>query len=588
MANVYVSSTLVDLKDERQRVMDWLVAARHLPLHSYTADTETVRDSCLADVDRCDIYVLIVGHRYGFKPTDSNPDGLSITQLEYRRAQGKPRVILERTSVPDISLTDLIDDAKRPAILAFRAEVERDQRPYCFSDAAGLIQGLSTGVQNALEKLQAQANQTRPATAPGAVAPHARALDCGLLLLYAAGSDDACATALAQALGQARGGLRVETLALAAERAPDWPRLDNAVCRARSTALVSSAAGYKRLAAAKTLPAQLEFCRRQTGSLFWLSHGINDAPPAAWPVDQHYPLDAWCAAGQAGMSGELPAALAGMRIFDTDLDDPGLVGLQTLLVTMTRAEARALAANPQRIQDEIGGLAGQYFKTVTAALQERFPGWDWTLRYGDSVDAAGNARADQAARDDWQPFRDPAGEAPAMNELLQELVEDLNLRLASLPRRDREALRNYRMRLRPYPLAPLFDENDDAWARTYLQMRKRRCLVIVDELSLCEPRIRNAVGGLVADASCAVVTVAAVDPALAPIEKILAGASVLKVGNLVDRFRNDLDPACELTVGSRARLRRWLRQNIPETLAGGEDAAQMTQRDRMRALAGLS
>ncbi|MBL8482570.1 MAG: DUF4062 domain-containing protein, partial [Rhodocyclaceae bacterium] len=409
MANVYVSSTLIDLKDERQRVIDWLVAARHLPLHSYTADSETVRDSCLADVDRCDLYVLIVGHRYGFRPDADNPEKLSITHLEYRRAQGKPRIILERTNIPDVALCDLAHPVDGPAVLAFRAEVEREQRPYCFNESGGLIQGLSTGVQNALDKLQAQANQARPATAPGAIAPHSRALDCGVLVLYAGGSDDAFATALAQALRQPPSGLRTETLALAPERNADWPRLDSAVCRARSVALVSGAAGWKRLLACKPLPAQLDFCRRQSGSVFWLSQGVSDSAPAGWALDQHYTLDAWAAAGLSGMNAELPAALAGMRTFDPDLDDPGLIGLQTLQVTMTRAEARALRANPQRIQDEIGGLTGQYFNTVTAALEQRFPEWDWTMRYGDDVDAAGQPRADQDARDDWQPFRDPGG-----------------------------------------------------------------------------------------------------------------------------------------------------------------------------------
>ena len=34
----------------------------------------------------CDLYVLIAGHRYGFQPPEDNPEGLSITQLEFRRA----------------------------------------------------------------------------------------------------------------------------------------------------------------------------------------------------------------------------------------------------------------------------------------------------------------------------------------------------------------------------------------------------------------------------------------------------------------------------------------------------------------------
>src|SRR3974390_516267 len=64
---------------------------------------------CLDDVGTCDLYVLILGHRYGFQPTDGNPDGLSITQLEFRRAGecGIPRIALLRTSVPEMRLSDL-------------------------------------------------------------------------------------------------------------------------------------------------------------------------------------------------------------------------------------------------------------------------------------------------------------------------------------------------------------------------------------------------------------------------------------------------------------------------------------------------
>lgn len=51
MARVYVSSTIADLRRERRAVMDWLVAAQHQVVHSYRPDGETVRDSCLEDVD---------------------------------------------------------------------------------------------------------------------------------------------------------------------------------------------------------------------------------------------------------------------------------------------------------------------------------------------------------------------------------------------------------------------------------------------------------------------------------------------------------------------------------------------------------
>jgi hypothetical protein len=86
MARVYVSSTVADLEQERRAVLDWLRLARHQAVDSYLPGSESVRDSCLDDVAGCDLYVLVLGHRYGFQPADDNPEGLSITHLEFRRA----------------------------------------------------------------------------------------------------------------------------------------------------------------------------------------------------------------------------------------------------------------------------------------------------------------------------------------------------------------------------------------------------------------------------------------------------------------------------------------------------------------------
>ena len=155
MARVYVSSTVADLMEERRAVLDWLRLARHQGVDSYLPDSETVRDSCLDDVGGCDLYVLVLGHRYGFQPAENNPEGLSITHLEFRRAGecGIPRVALLRTSVPDVRLSDLQDPARAPLVFGFRDEVVGQVRAAEFSDLQGLVQGLSTGVQGELGKL---------------------------------------------------------------------------------------------------------------------------------------------------------------------------------------------------------------------------------------------------------------------------------------------------------------------------------------------------------------------------------------------------------------------------------------------------
>ena len=88
---VYLSSTLNDLLPERQAVREAL-GGECVVVESYTADERSVRDSCLADVAGCELYIGIVGRRYGHIPDGENQ---SITELEYRQAvvQGVPTLV---------------------------------------------------------------------------------------------------------------------------------------------------------------------------------------------------------------------------------------------------------------------------------------------------------------------------------------------------------------------------------------------------------------------------------------------------------------------------------------------------------------
>ncbi|TXI20020.1 MAG: DUF4062 domain-containing protein [Nitrosomonas sp.] len=80
---VYLSSTLNDLIPERQAVKDAL-GGECVVVESYTADERSVRDSCLSDVAGCDLYIGIIGRRYGHIPPG---DSLSITEQEFQRAE---------------------------------------------------------------------------------------------------------------------------------------------------------------------------------------------------------------------------------------------------------------------------------------------------------------------------------------------------------------------------------------------------------------------------------------------------------------------------------------------------------------------
>jgi len=99
---VYLSSTLNDLGPEREAVKEAL-GGECTVVESYVADERSVRDSCLADVAGCALYLGIVGMRYGFVPPGQ---AHSITELEYHeaRAHGLPTLVflkaIDRVTLP--------------------------------------------------------------------------------------------------------------------------------------------------------------------------------------------------------------------------------------------------------------------------------------------------------------------------------------------------------------------------------------------------------------------------------------------------------------------------------------------------------
>lgn len=88
--DVMVSSTTLDLPEHRDKVLDAILRRGCFPrmMEHATATGETALDFSLRLVDLAEVYIGIFGYRYGFIPNDpvKNPNKLSITELEYRRA----------------------------------------------------------------------------------------------------------------------------------------------------------------------------------------------------------------------------------------------------------------------------------------------------------------------------------------------------------------------------------------------------------------------------------------------------------------------------------------------------------------------
>lgn len=157
MARIYISYTFLDLGTERAWVDQWLRKNGHEPVGSTGPDSRPVLNSCLADIDTCQLYILLQGHRYGYRPTEDNPEDLSITCLEYRHAGNNniPRIVLQRTGIPHESLSDIYKPDEMAKVKAFRDEVAGTNgvRPAPFNDEDGLIAALREGVDKELKRL---------------------------------------------------------------------------------------------------------------------------------------------------------------------------------------------------------------------------------------------------------------------------------------------------------------------------------------------------------------------------------------------------------------------------------------------------
>ncbi len=126
---VFVSSTYVDLKEERQAAVEAILSSGNIPagMELFTAGDESQMTVIKRWIDESDIYLLILGGRYGsIEPIT----GKSYTHLEYLYALEKEKpvfaaVITEKALKKKVRKSDFdVIEMKYPQLLKeFRAEV---------------------------------------------------------------------------------------------------------------------------------------------------------------------------------------------------------------------------------------------------------------------------------------------------------------------------------------------------------------------------------------------------------------------------------------------------------------------------------
>src|SRR5262245_53278462 len=82
---VFVSSTFSDLREERQAAVEAILSSGHIPagMELFAAGDESQMTVIERWIDESDVYLLILGGRYG---SIDKKSGKSYTQLEYEYA----------------------------------------------------------------------------------------------------------------------------------------------------------------------------------------------------------------------------------------------------------------------------------------------------------------------------------------------------------------------------------------------------------------------------------------------------------------------------------------------------------------------
>lgn len=123
---IFVSSTFIDLKDQRDVIIKSILEMGHIPvgMEMFSAADEEQWGIIKRQIDQSDYYVVILANRYG----STTDDGVSYTEKEYdyAKAQGIPTLgfVLERSASWPSQFTDT-DAPSVSSLSLFKEKVQK-------------------------------------------------------------------------------------------------------------------------------------------------------------------------------------------------------------------------------------------------------------------------------------------------------------------------------------------------------------------------------------------------------------------------------------------------------------------------------
>ena len=565
---VYLSSTVDDLKAERDAAVD--VMRRHaLVMDSYRPAEDGVVATCTADVRKCQLYVGIIGHRYGFVPEpggEEDPDAKSISELEYEACRSEApyidRLIFIRTNSDDA----FRDSENRPAtmdrIKKFRNRANDEQQPYKFKDLADFREALTNAVRDAKEKF-IQTNSGRPIMAGQQEWKH-RLAPVAVGMLAGTSVPGSIQLPVSTLLARDRENrLASFDFSLDSPHQPFLASLDQIIAKGQLPCLLLTSAALSRCQTPQgieQIAIGIEVLKTRVGVAVILCLGLDPAVlPEAWQAATPIALRATAneSVEQTAVTLETLFTLH-LRKHAPDLTTQSRLALPYLVLAPTGDEAGELLKANSPLFDRFPSkgeeaLRRAELKILADALREAHPCWpDKTY---------------EEARADWHCFGENGDTA---QNIVEEAIRRVNTALPGS--REHRLLRGARLLPRRYRLEEFL--TDRYGSRQAIQQAcDSGCLILVDELALLHPDLRDASRQLLASRRSAFISLSAADPAHSPMRDLLGDLSYQRIASLVERYSTELDPMCNIAVNSLARGKRWLSLAIPELALGKEDLA---------------
>ena len=157
---VFVSSTYTDLIEERQAAVAAILEAGHIPagMELFTAGDQSQMEIIKKWVDESDVYMLILGGRYGSIERNS---GLSYTEWEYDYAVEKKKPLFALVIKEDAQEAKRSEDAAKYSearnvekLEVFRGKILKDKVCGFFSDRKDIKNEVLKSLSKFAEKLE--------------------------------------------------------------------------------------------------------------------------------------------------------------------------------------------------------------------------------------------------------------------------------------------------------------------------------------------------------------------------------------------------------------------------------------------------